>query len=154
MVAVAGRTTTPVESQEDRVAALAKAAECLLWAQGRQNTSCTDRHHATAVGVSCAGLHVTMIMPSPLSWGARPSRCTWSFRVDVRLSEAGKVLSYDRASDGAVVVTRFQRGDWQSKLLALGKEDSSQRADRVGVDRLGAGAFVAFQRPRSWREGE
>jgi hypothetical protein len=33
MVTVAGRTTTPVESQEDRVAALAKAAECLLWAQ-------------------------------------------------------------------------------------------------------------------------
>jgi hypothetical protein len=104
---------------------------------------------ATAVGVSCAGLHVTMITPSPRSWGAWPPRSTWSarqirFRVDVCLSGAEKVLSYDRVSDGAVVVIRFQRGDWESKLLALGNEDSPQRADRVGVNRLGPGAFRRF----------
>jgi hypothetical protein len=123
-MAVATWTVAPAESEAKRIAALAAAAESLLWAEGRQNTSCTGGYRATAAGVGCADLHVTMITPSPRLWGGRPPRTTQSpeqtcIRVDVRLGGEGKVFSYDRGSDGAVVVVQFKSGDWEGKLLNL-----------------------------------
>ena len=135
-MAVATGSAAPTESEPGRIAALAAAAESLLWAEGRQSTSCTGGYRATAAGVSRADLHVTMITPSPRLWGGRPSRTTpspepTSIRVDVRLGGEGKVFSYDRLSDGAVVVIQFTSGDWEGMLLRLGNEGSPQRAGPV-----------------------
>jgi hypothetical protein len=135
-MAVATGSAAPTESEPGRIAALAAAAESLLWAEGRQSTSCTGGYRATAAGVSRADLHVTMITPSPRLWGGRPPRTTpspepTSIRVDVRLGGEGKVFSYDRLSDGAVVVIQFTSGDWEGMLLRLGNEGSPQRAGPV-----------------------
>lgn len=149
-MAVATWTAAPAESEAKRIAALAKAAECLLWAEGRQNTSCTGGYRATVAGVSRADLHVTMIAPSPRVWRDRPPRTRpssepTSIRVDVRLGGEGKVFSYDRLSDGAVVVVQFRSGDWEGMLLSLGNERSPQRAAVLKVHRPGPVLSVVFQ---------
>ena len=123
-MAVATGTAAPTESEPERIAALAAAAESLLWAEGRQSTSCTGGYRVTAMGVSRADLRVTTITPSPRAWRDRRPRTTpspepTSIRVDVRLGGEGKVLSYDRLSDGAVVVVKFKSGNWEGKLLSL-----------------------------------
>jgi hypothetical protein len=150
-MALATGTTALAESEAKRIAALAKAAECFLWAEGRQNTSCTGGYRATAAGVSCGDLHVTMITPSPRLWGGRPPRTTpspepTSIRVDVRLGGDGRVFSYDRVSDGAVIVVQFKSGDWEDILLTLGNERSPQRAAVLKVHRPGPVLSVVFQR--------
>jgi hypothetical protein len=58
---------------------------------------------------------------------------------------AGKVLSYDRMSDGTVVVVQFQSGGWEGMLLRRGDEGSPQRAEVLKVHRPGSVHTVVFQ---------
>jgi hypothetical protein len=124
MAAVAKWTGAPAEPDAERIAVLAKGAECLLRARGQQNTTCIGGYHATATGVSHGDPHLTMIAPSPRFWGKRPKRTPvperTCIRVDVHLSGEGNVLSYDRVGDGAVVLVQFHIGEWEATLLRLG----------------------------------